>query len=55
MSNTFNITFTEEHLKVINAALANGPYAVVAPVIAHMNAEIQKQFNERVDAGKEPQ
>lgn len=55
MSNTFTITFTEEHLKVINAALLNGPYMAVAPVISHINAEIQKQFNERVDAGKEPQ
>ena len=51
--NTFTITFTEEHLKVINAALLNGPYGAVAPVVAHINAEIQKQFNAQTDAGKE--
>jgi hypothetical protein len=51
--NTYNINLNEEHLKVINAALVNGPYAVVAPVVAHINSEIQRQFNERIDAGKD--
>jgi hypothetical protein len=51
--NTFNLTFTEDHLKVINAALLNGPYGAVAPVISVINEQIQKQFNERIDAGKE--
>ena len=50
---TFNINLNEEHLGVINAALANGPYGAVAPVIAHINAEIQKQFDAGIDAGKE--
>jgi hypothetical protein len=50
---TFKLTFTEEQLKVINAALLNGPYGAVAPVIAAINEQIQEQFNAQVDAGKE--
>lgn len=50
---TYTITFNEEHLKVINAALVNGPYGVVAPVVAHINAQIQKQLDAGIDAGKE--
>ena len=53
MNNTYTITLNEEHLKVINAALVNGPFGVVAPVVAHINAEIQKQFDAGIDAGKE--
>jgi hypothetical protein len=47
--NTYTINISEEHLKVISAALVNGPYGVVAPVISHINSEIQKQF----DAGSD--
>jgi hypothetical protein len=53
--NTFNLTFTEDHLKVINAALLNGPYGAVAPVIAAINEQIQKQLNAQIDAAKEAQ
>ncbi len=53
MSTYYTINLTEEHLKVINAALVNGPYGVVAPVVAHINAEIQKRFDAGIDAGKE--
>ncbi len=51
--NTYTITFTEEHLKVINAALLNGPYGAVAPVVAHINSEIQRLYNEQYDKQRE--
>lgn len=50
---TFNINLNEEHLGVINAALANGPYGAVAPVIAHINNEITRLYNEQYDKQRE--
>jgi hypothetical protein len=52
--NTYNINLNEEHLKVINAALVNGPYAAVAPVIAHINSEITRLYNDQYDKQREP-
>jgi hypothetical protein len=46
---TYNVNLTEDHLKVINAALVNGPYGAVAPVIAHINSEITRLYNEQYD------
>ena len=51
---TFNINLNEEHLGVINAALANGPYGAVAPVIAHIHSEITRLYNEQYDKQREP-
>jgi hypothetical protein len=51
---TFNINLNEEHLGVINAALANGPYGAVAPVIAHINSEITRLYNDQYDKQREP-
>jgi LPS sulfotransferase NodH len=42
---TYSINLNEEQLKTIDAVLANGPYRIVAPVIEHINHEIQKQTN----------
>lgn len=42
----YTITLNEEHLRVINAALINGPYGAVAPVVAHINAEIAKSLEQ---------
>jgi hypothetical protein len=53
--NTYTITFSEDHLKVINAALLNGPYGAVAPVVAHINSEIQRLYNEQYDKQREAQ
>jgi hypothetical protein len=50
----YKINLTEDHLKVISGCLANGPYAVVAPVIAHINSEIQRIYNEQYDKQREP-
>jgi hypothetical protein len=46
---TFSINLNEEHLSIINSALANGPYGAVAPVIAHINSEITRLYNEQYD------
>jgi hypothetical protein len=51
--NTYTITLSEDHLRVINSALSNGPYGAVAPVVAHINAEIQRLYNERYDKQRE--
>jgi hypothetical protein len=51
---TYPITLNEDHLKVINSALVNGPYGAVAPVIAHINSEIQRLYNEQYDKQREP-
>jgi hypothetical protein len=53
--NTYTITFSEDHLKVINTALLNGPYGAVAPVVAHINSEIQRLYNEQYDKQRETQ
>ena len=50
---TYSINLNEDHLGVINAALANGPYSAVAPVIAHINSEITRLFNEQYDKQRE--
>lgn len=51
--NTYTINLSEEHLKVINAALVSGPYGAVAPVVAHINSEIQRTYNEQYDKQRE--
>jgi len=50
----YSINLTDEHLSVISSALVNGPYAAVAPVIAHINSEIQRLYNEQYDKQREP-
>ena len=51
--NKYTITLNDEHLKVINAALINGTYGVVAPLINHITQQISEQnaiqFEERRD------
>jgi hypothetical protein len=43
------LTFTQEQLQVLNAALGEIPYRVAAPLIASINSQIQQQFNQRED------
>ena len=43
------LTFTQEQLQVLNAALGDVPYRVAAPLIANINSQIQQQFNQRED------
>jgi len=38
------LTFTQEQLQVLNAALGDVPYRVAAPLIANINSQIQRQF-----------
>lgn len=39
------IEFNEQQLSVLNAALVEIPYRVAAPLIAHINQQIQEQLN----------
>jgi hypothetical protein len=45
------IEFNEQQLGILNAALVELPYRVAAPLIAHINQQIQEQraleFDER--------
>jgi hypothetical protein len=43
------LTFTQEQLQVLNAALGDVPYRVAAPLIASINSQIQRQFDQRED------
>jgi len=43
------LTFTQEQLQVLNAALGDIPYRVAAPLIASINSQIQQQFNQHED------
>jgi hypothetical protein len=52
--NIYNLNLSEDHLKIINSALVNGPYGAVAPVIAHINSEITRLYNEQYDKQREP-
>lgn len=38
------IDFNPQQLQVLNAALGEMPYRIAAPLINHINAEIQKEF-----------
>jgi hypothetical protein len=39
------IEFNDQQLQVLNAALVEIPYRVAAPLIQHINQQIQEQFN----------
>ena len=52
---TYTLTLTESQLGVIHSALVNGPYQTVAPIIAHINSEIQRLYNEQYDKQREPE
>lgn len=45
----FNLAFNEHQLQVIDAALLEMPYRIAAPLIAHINTQIQRQFDQRAD------
>jgi hypothetical protein len=51
---TYAINLTDEHLGVISAALGNGHYNAVAPVVAHINSEIKRLYNEQQNQQREP-
>lgn len=53
--NTYNIKLSEEHLKTINAALMGAPYGSAAPVVAHINSEITRLYNEQYDQRRDTQ
>jgi hypothetical protein len=43
------IQFNEQQLQVLNAALVELPYRMSAPLIAHINQQIQEAHNKAVD------
>jgi hypothetical protein len=40
---SFAITFTEQQLQVLNAAIVELPYRISAPLIQHINQQIKEQ------------
>jgi hypothetical protein len=46
---TIILSFTQEQLAIINASLMEIPYKHAAPLIADINAQIQKQFDAKAD------
>lgn len=49
---TFDIKFNQDQLKVLNDALIEMPFKISAPIIQHINTQIQRQFD--VAAGDDP-
>jgi hypothetical protein len=45
--NTITLTFTQEQLQILNAALGEIPYRIAAPLIGSINSQIQRQFDQR--------
>jgi hypothetical protein len=43
------LSFTQDQLNIINASLTDAPYKLAAPLIADINAQIQKQFDTKAD------
>jgi hypothetical protein len=43
------LSFTQEQLQVLNAALLEIPYRLAAPLISSINSQIQRQFDQRED------
>lgn len=41
----FTLEFTQDQLKVLNDALVEMPFKVSAPIIQHINMQIQRQFD----------
>jgi hypothetical protein len=52
--NEYIIKLNQDHLRVINDALLATPYGAAAPVVAHINSEIQRLYNEQYDKQREP-
>jgi len=43
------LTFDKQQLAILDAAVKELPYRLAAPLIAHINAEIQKNFDAAAD------
>ena len=48
------LQFNEQHLQVLNAALLEMPFKVAAPVIAHINVQLQAAHDASADARNMP-
>jgi hypothetical protein len=47
------IEFNEQQLQVLNAALVELPFRVAAPLINHINMEIRRVNDEKIDKREE--
>lgn len=43
------ISFTQDQLRILNAALVELPFKLAAPLIQHINDEIQRRHDEWAD------
>ena len=50
---SITITFTLAQLAVISKGLSLTPYGEAAPVVNHINAQIQASFDKQKDAAEE--
>jgi hypothetical protein len=46
MDKTFKIEFTQAQLQVLNDALGEMAFKLAAPLVMHINQEIQKQLQQ---------
>jgi hypothetical protein len=44
---TITLTFTQEQLQILNAALMEIPYRVAAPLISSINSQIKDQTEQK--------
>jgi hypothetical protein len=43
------IEFTQQQMEILSAALVELPFRVAQPLIAHINEQVQKHFDESKD------
>lgn len=48
-----SINFQQRQLSDLTTALGSAPYNVAAPLIAHINSEITRLYNEQYDRQRE--
>ncbi|MDN7848130.1 hypothetical protein [Burkholderia seminalis] len=46
---SITLTFSQEQMTVVYEALAMAPYGKVAPVVSHINAQVQAAFDRQRD------
>lgn len=49
----YTINFSERQLEAINTLLSDAPYKSSAPLIAHINSEVTRLYNEQYDKQRE--
>lgn len=54
MNRTFSLIFSQDQLNVLNQALVDLPFKTAAPLIQHINAQLQRQFEASIDSQDVP-